>query len=221
VKYGTGVLRWSAIVFDLDGTLIDTIPLILASHRYALNAVLGVSIPDEQLRAGIGRPLIDQMRSIDADRADELHSVYLQWNHAQTERYLRWFDGIDQLLCGLAGDDARIGIVTSKMRDAVDLAFRLAPPPVPFGVVVTLDDTDRHKPEPAPLLHALGLLGVSAGDAVYVGDAPHDLVAARRAGCAAVGVTWGVATRALLEAQAPEAVVDDPRQLADVLYRAG
>jgi pyrophosphatase PpaX len=207
------------VLFDLDGTLIDTIGLILESHRHALRTVLGVEAPEAELRAGIGKPLIEQMRHMDPDRAEQLHDTYRAYNHAHTEQSLRWFAGLAPLLRGLHRDGAKIGVVTSKMRDAVDLAFRLRPPPIVFDTVVTMESTSLHKPHPEPLLHACRTLGIAAAEACYVGDAAYDMQAARAAGCGAIAVTWGVASRDELVAAKPDAVAGSPRALARLLRR--
>jgi pyrophosphatase PpaX len=208
---------WRAVVFDLDGTLLDSVPLIVASHRHALQAVLGRDEPDEVLRAGIGKPLIEQMRAFDPDRADDLFAAYQAWNLEATPRYVRWFDGVPELLERLRDAGLRLGVATSKMRTSVDLAFRTVPPPVEFDAIVTLEDTTTHKPDPAPLLHALAGLGAPPAQALYVGDAVVDIEAARAAGCAAVGVTWGAGVAADLHAAAPLAVVETTAALGDVI----
>jgi pyrophosphatase PpaX len=110
-----------------------------------------------------------------------------------------------------------MAVVTSKSRDAVELAQRILPPPVPFDAVVTAEDTERHKPGPEPILHALELLGGTPSDAVYVGDARYDVLAARAAGVAAVAVTWGAGDEDALRAAGPDAVVGTPAELAAVL----
>jgi pyrophosphatase PpaX len=210
-------LRWHAIVFDLDGTLIDTIPLIVASHRHAVQAVLGHDLPDDVLKAGIGRPLIDQMRVFDEARAQDLFDSYRVWNHANTAALLGSFDGVDAVLARLAESGAALGVATSKSRDAVDLAFSIQPAPVEFKAIVTMEDTAHHKPHPEPVLTAISRLGYDVSDAVYVGDAPYDMEAARAAGCGAVGVTWGVATAAVLTAAGADAVAETPAELGAIL----
>jgi pyrophosphatase PpaX len=211
------MLRWPAIVFDLDGTLIDTIPLILESHRHAVRTVLGREALEDELRTGIGRPLMTQMRELDAERAEELHDAYRVWNHANTAAYLGGFEGLDDVLRQLHAAGARIAIATSKMRDAVDLAFALQPAPIAFDAVVTLEDTDRHKPDPEPILTAQQRLGAAPADGVYVGDTRADMRAARAACTGAVGVTWGVATADELAAEGPDAIVATPAELYAVL----
>ena len=210
-------LRWPAIVFDLDGTLIDTIPLIVASHQHALSTVLGIEVPVETLRAGLGTPLMEQMVGFDRERAQDLYDTYRRWNHANTAALLGTFPGVDDLLIALAGDRARLGIATSKSRDAVDLAFRVQPLSVPFDAIVTIEDTTIHKPHGEPVLLAIDRLGATPDRAVYVGDATHDLQAARAAGCAAVAVTWGAATSTQLAAESPDAIATTPAQLLTIL----
>jgi pyrophosphatase PpaX len=183
-----------------------------------VTTVLGRELPEAELRAGIGRPLPEQMEAFDADRADELYHEYRRFNHANTARYLTWFDGMPRLLERLATDGVRLGVATSKSRDAVDLAFSLQPPAVPFDACVVLEDTTTHKPGPAPVLLAIERLGGQPADAAYVGDATYDLMAARAAGCAAIGVTWGVASRD--ELATADAVAGTAEELYDIL-RAG
>jgi pyrophosphatase PpaX len=214
------VLRWRAVVFDLDGTLIDTIPLIVASHRHAVQTVLGRDFSDEVLRSGIGRPLIEQMMVFDADRAQDLFDTYRTWNHANTAALLGRFDGVDEVLRELVTAGAAIGVATSKSRDAVNLAFSIQPPAVEFGAVVTVEDTERHKPDPEPVLTAIARLGALPADAVYVGDAPYDIAAARAAGCGAVGVTWGVASADVLRDAGADEVATTPLELAAILGAA-
>jgi pyrophosphatase PpaX len=205
------------ILFDLDGTLIDSVALIRESHRHAVRTVLGADLPDEVLVANVGRPLIDQMRAFDVDRADELLRVYREWNHANTARILRAFPGVDALLDALRADGRRLAIVTSKSHPTVDLAFAILPIRHHFDAVIAAEDTERHTPRPEPVLRALEDLGAGPERACYVGDAPFDLRAARAAGVTAIGVTWGFFPRAALEAEDPDLVVETPEALLTVL----
>jgi pyrophosphatase PpaX len=210
-------LRWPVVLFDLDGTVLDTVELIRASHAHAVREVLGTELPDEELMAGIGTPLREQMEVFSPERADELFRVYREWNHANTARLIERYPGVDEVLVELEREGARLGIVTSKMLDAVELAFRALPPPVVWDVVITTEDTDVHKPHPAPLLAALERIGAGPAEAVYVGDSPFDLQAARAAGMASIGVTWGAFRRDALADEAPTALVDTPAALLEAL----
>ena len=199
-------------LFDFDGTLVDSVALILDSFRHATAMVLG-SVPDDRvLMAGVGTPLREQMRSFDHDRADELTAVYREHNTLRHADLLRPYPGVDAMLAGLRLRGCRLGIVTSKMRDAVELGMRYVPLG-DFDVVVTCDDTDRHKPDPAPVLHALAQLDAPAAGAVYVGDAPYDVRAGRGAGVAPAAAMWGTTFPAdVLRAERPDRELARPEE---------
>lgn len=210
------------VLFDLDGTVIDSVTLIRESHRHAVRTVLGLDLDDEALVVNVGRPLIEQMRHFSEEHAETLYHTYREWNHANTAALLAAYDGIDQLLERLAGTGRPLGIVTSKSRDAVDLAWQVLPEVRDrFGVIVVAEDTPVHKPEPDPVLHALERLGAGTEGACYVGDAPFDIRAGRAAGVATIGVTWGFFSRADLEAEGADLIVDTPQELLRVLVGEG
>jgi pyrophosphatase PpaX len=210
--------RWPTVVFDLDGTLVDTIGLIVASYQHAFTTVLGHEEDETMIRSWIGQPLIRGFRSIAPDHADELFATYLVWNRANTERLLRRYDGVDALLADLRAAGVRVGAATSKLRPPATDALRLAGLEAYLDVLVTMEDTEAHKPDPAPLLLAVERLGAeSKGEAAYVGDAAVDMHAARNAGMAAVGVTWGAGTREALAAAEPDVVVDTVAELREAL----
>lgn len=204
-----------AVIFDFDGTLFDTVPLIVASHRHALRSVLGRDESDAVLKAGIGKPLIEQMRGFDAEHAAELLTAYQEWNREATPRYVRWFPHIAEMLVLLQGEGVAVAIATAKARPAIDLAFALHPPSICFDAIVTLEDSANHKPDPAPILTAIRRCSSTAGQAVYVGDATVDMIAARAAGTGAVAVTWGAGDRGELRALRPDAICDEQSTLAE------
>lgn len=210
-------LGYEPILFDLDGTVIDSVALIRESHRHAVTTVLGSALTDGELVALVGRPLIDQMRAFSVEHADELLRVYREWNHAHTNRLLSAYAGIDQLLTDLRAAGRTLGLVTSKSGPTVDLAFDVLPLRHHFDVVIAAEDTNRHKPDPAPIHAAIARLGADPAQACYVGDAPFDIQAARAAGIAAIGVTWGFFVREVIEALSPDAIVDTTDELAVVL----
>lgn len=211
-------MRYETVLFDLDGTLIDSRDLILASFRHATRTVLGRTIPDEVLMANVGgHGIRAQMLEFDPERADELVRVYREHNHAIYSDVTA-FDGILAVLDRLDAEGRRLGIVTVKSRPTVDVTFDHLPLRRYFDVVVTGDDTDRHKPDPRPLLIALERIGASPESAAYVGDSPFDIRAAKAAGMTAIAVEWGrIHPRARLEAEEPDHFVRTPEELLDVL----
>ncbi len=208
---------YDPILFDLDGTVIDSVALIRESHRFATRRVLGVELPDARLVANVGRPLIDQMRAFSEDRAEELLEVYREWNHAHTAELLRAYDGVDVLLERLNGAGRTLGIITSKSHPTVELAFDVLSIRHHFAVVIAAEDTERHKPDPAPVLLALERLGAAPDRACFVGDAPFDVAASLGAGVTPVGVTWGFFDRATLESSGARTIVSTPAELEAVL----
>jgi pyrophosphatase PpaX len=210
-------VRFPVVLFDFDGTVVDSGAMILASFRHATKTVLDRDLSDAELLAAVGTPLHDQMRSIDADRADELVAVYRAHNEPLHDA-LQPCDGMLDVLAALKREGRCLGIVTAKRSATVDLAFAVLPLRDYFDVVVAADDVERHKPAPDPLLVALDRLGAETADAAYVGDSPFDVAAAKAAGVHAVAVTWGgIYTEDTLRAERPDTVVSTPQELLDVL----
>jgi pyrophosphatase PpaX len=212
-------MRFETVLFDLDGTVIDSGPIIVASMRHAARTVLGRDVAEEVLTAAVGGPgLVAQMRLLDEERVDELVRVYRDHNEPlHTE--LQACTGILDLLADLKAEGRRLGIVTAKRRVTVALAFDVLPRLEPlFDVVVGADETERHKPHPDPILHALDELGSSASTAAYVGDSPFDVAAAKAASVFAVAVTWGgIHGEERLAEEQPDAIVHDAEELRAAL----
>ena len=184
-------MRYPVVLFDLDGTVIDSGAIILASMRHAAETVIGGSYTDEQLMAAVGGPGLEaQMVALDPNRVEELVRVYRAHNEPLHDT-LSTCAGMDDVLVRLRDDGHRLGIVTAKRRATVDLAFRKLPIEHLFETVVGGDETEHHKPDPAPLLLALERLGAQPREAAYVGDSPFDMQAAKAAGLYAIGVSWG------------------------------
>ena len=200
--------RWQTIFFDLDGTLANTIPLIVASYQHAFRVVRGEEIDEGRARAWIGRPLLGALLEEDPERGHELDRTYREWNLANTARLIERYAGVPEMLTALTDAGAHLHVVTSKRRETARLALAAVGIDHLIDIVGALEDTTRHKPDPEPLLAASRALGVDPATAVYVGDATVDILAARAAGMPGVAVTWGAGERAALEATNPDAVLD-------------
>jgi len=212
-------VRYPVVLWDLDGTLIDSGAMILASLRHATSTVLREDVPDERLLAAVGAAasLTEQLRGFGDDHVDELVRAYRQHNEP-LHRDLVPCAGVLDLVRELHGEGRTLGIVTAKRRVTVQLAFDVLALEPLFEVVVTAEDSARHKPDPEPIRVALTRLDVRPADAVYVGDSPFDVRAARAAGVAAVAVGWGgLHGEERLRAEEPDAFVRTPAELRDVL----
>lgn len=210
---------YDPVIFDLDGTVVDTVELITESFRHATQTVLGKVLPDEVITAGVGQPLIHQMRLLSAERADELYAAYREYNHRRHDELIRRYAGVEEMLVALKAAGRRLAIVTSKSAETTAMAFRAVGLAGHFDVVVTASDTTEHKPSPAPIHLALERLGATAAGAIYVGDSPFDIQAGAAAGTATAAVAWGVFSREALLAARPDYWVRDPNELLAVCLR--
>jgi pyrophosphatase PpaX len=207
------------VIFDLDGTVVDTVELITESFRYATRTVLGEVLPDEVITAGVGQPLSEQMRLLSAAHARELYEVYREYNHRRHDELIRGYAGVEEMLVALRAAGRRLGIVTSKSADTTAMAFGAVGLAGHFDVIVTASDTTEHKPSPAPIRLCLERLDAEAAGAIYVGDSPFDIQAGAAAGTATAAVAWGVFSRAALTAAHPDFWVRDPVELLAVCLR--
>ncbi|MDR0435327.1 MAG: HAD-IA family hydrolase [Propionibacteriaceae bacterium] len=209
--------RWPVVLFDLDGTLADSIGLIIESYQYAFSAVNGREVSADEARTWIGQTLLETFRREDPPGAVELERVYRDYNEANSAR-ITGYPGVPELLTQLNAAGVRPKVVTSKrFRMSVE-TVRLAGLSELVDLAVTMEDTERHKPYPDPLLRAFDKLGVTPEQCVYVGDAVWDVLAAHAAGIPAIAVTWGAGSRADLAAAAPEFSCDCAAELRQVLF---
>jgi pyrophosphatase PpaX len=212
-------VRFPVVLFDLDGTLIDSGPIILSSMQHAVQAVLGREIPPDELGLTIGgQGIVAQMQAIDAERADDLLEAYMEHNDGLHDT-LEAFDELLALLPRLKAEGRKLGIVTAKRHRTVALALARFPALADeFDVVVAHEDTSGHKPDPDPVLFAIEKLGAEPSQAVYIGDSPFDIRAAKAAGVFAVAVSWGgIHPDERLLAEEPDAFVRSPEELLGVL----
>jgi len=211
-------MRFPVVLFDLDGTIVDSGWMILASYRHATTTVLGRDFPDEVLLANVGAGDLEaQMRAFDPERGDELARSYREF-YAPLHSELQAFPGMLELLRRMDGENRTLGIVSAKRHDIVQLALEALGFGDTLDIVVGSDEAPRGKPYPDQIEVALERLGAAQEDTAYVGDAPFDIAAAKAAGVHAVGVTWGgIHTRERMEAEGPDAVVDTAEELYAVL----
>ena len=212
-----------AVLLDFDGTIVDTTELIHQSMRHATSEVLGKDLSREELLANVGQPLPRQMELLDPDRAEDLLKSYLLHNEEHHGTFIREFSGVGDALARLRGAGLRLAVVTSKRRPSVEMALSSFPElRGAIDVFVTMENTSEHKPHPAPLLRGLKLLGdVSPGRAVYVGDAPFDVAAARAAAMTSIAVSWGAFTEEALRSAGPDHLFRDFDSVTDFLLDEG
>lgn len=209
-----------AILFDLDGTLVDTVPFILAAVRHAF-AGHERCPSDEEWIAGIGTPLRTQLESFagDPEEADRLLARYREFWLAEHDRWTRCFPGALETVTALAGRGHPLAVVTAKIEEGAHRTLRLTRLDPFMGAVIGADSCARAKPHPEPVELALARLGRTPAEAILVGDSPHDLAAGRGAGVVTVAALWGACTRAALEAAGPDHLLEHISALPALLDR--
>ncbi len=200
-------MRWPTILFDFDGTLVDSIELILESYRQTMRVHRPDGHwPDALWLEGLGTPLRVQFRHFTDDPAEveAMIATYRAWNLANHDSMVTAYPGAVDAVKALKAKGARMGIVTSKNLHALEKGLRLVGMDGVFDSFVTSDSMDASKPDPAPVLAGIRELGGDARRTVMVGDSPHDIAAGRGAGAATVACLWGPFTRARLEEERPD-----------------
>lgn len=203
------------ILFDNDGTLIDTHDLILSSMRHATETVLGMDLPEERLMAKVGQPLAIQVKDFTADpwEQEEWLRVYREHNHAHHDDAIRAFPGIREALEALSDRGIVMGVVTSKMHALAWRGLELCGLAPYLDCCIGADDCTRFKPDPQPVTLGLAALDLPGNRCFYVGDSPFDLEAGRGAGCRTVAVTWGMFPEDVLLVQSPDLICHYPQEL--------
>lgn len=204
------------ILFDNDGTLVDTRDIILASMRYSTRAVLGRVLPDEVLMRKVGQPLVVQMRDFTPDEAEqaEIVRVYREHNATIHDEGISAFPGAADALARLSAEGFALGVVTSKLRVTAWHGLEIVGLAPYLSCCIGAEDCVRYKPEAEPVERGAAALGLDPSECLYVGDSPFDMQAGRAAGCATAAVTWGVFPEAELAAERPDFTC---RSFADLL----
>lgn len=208
------------VLFDADGTLIDTYDIILRSMDHVLNGLHGFGLSDAELMAGVGTPLRDQMRGFargDEQLAAELAEAYRVHNDAIHDEGISAFADTRAALERLAAAGFRMGVVTSKRHEMAALGLELSGIAGFFDVLIGYDDWPECKPLPGPVLHGCDRLGLAPSACLYVGDSPFDIRAGNAAGCLTVAALWGMFPAETLAAEQPALECASLSQLADLL----
>ena len=204
-----------AVLFDLDGTLIDSIALIVAAMHHAFEGFDGTVPADADWMAGIGTPLWKQLALYARSPAelDLLRDRYRAYQMIHHDAVVREFPGTTETLATLRARNLAMALVTSKVDLLAQRGLDLTGLSTFIKVVVGADSVSRHKPEPEPVLLALARLGVAPEEAVFVGDSPHDVSSGNAAGVVTIGALWGPFTREQIAVARPAHLLSTIREL--------
>ena len=208
-----------AVLFDLDGTLIDSIDLILASYRHTMAEHGRPPVPDSEWMSGVGTPLRVQLGPWAESPENLLAMVatYRAYNLANHDRMITAFPGVVEVVRAIRGQGFRTAVVTSKNREGASRGLRLVGLESEIEIVVAADDVERPKPHPEPVERAVERLGADPRRTLFVGDSIHDLDSGRQAGVLTGAVLWGPFSREELEPKAPDFWFEGPADLRNLL----
>lgn len=216
----------NAVLFDLDGTLVDSIPLILASYAHTLAThVPGYEPGRRVIVRNLGRALDAILRDYAvAARVGDPEGVsramldtYRAFQRANIDRLIRPYPGMNETLAGLRERGLTLGVVTSKTEAAARDCYERYGIDAFLSVQVFHGDTVRHKPDPDPLLLAASRTGVPVERTVYVGDSVQDMAAGRAAGMRTIGVLWGPSEREDLVQAGADEIAERPAELLTIV----
>lgn len=214
-------MRYDAILYDFDGTLADTVPMILACFKSAFLEVTGCEEDEAFLLSTIGLPLASAFVNYEPSIRQSLYKAYQRENARLLATSVRLFDGIQEGLEMLQKMGVRQGIVTSKKRETALFSMRQFDMESFFEILITREDTEVHKPNPEPLFLALKGMGISDFSRVlYVGDSVHDLRCAGNAGIDSAVVNWTYMPKNELAAEKPAYWLDTLSDLSCILTNA-
>jgi len=204
------------VLFDLDGTLLDSLPLIEASFCHAFKQM---SIPwnEGAVMKTVGLPLVDACRQFGGEKWQELFNSYINYQLTVHDQYIKVYPGALETLAEIRPLLKGMGVVTSKRRPMAERGIAVTGLVDYLEHLVSLEDVEKPKPHGDPVLKGLAKFGVSPEQAVYVGDSYYDVESGRNAGVITVGVSWGMASREELQACRPDFIVDTWPELVRVL----
>lgn len=183
-------MKYTQIVFDIDGTLIDTEQAVLCSFQDTVKELTGKILPVEELTFCLGITGEDALRRISMENVPAALDLWIKKLN-QCRHMMTLFEGIPELLEELRSREIQMGIVTSKTRVSFRNDFESFEIKKYFTTVVCADDTSEHKPMPGPLLKYMEMTGEPAGRLLYVGDSVYDRECAKGAGVDFAIAGWG------------------------------
>lgn len=204
------------VLFDLDGTLLDTNELIIKSFDYTFKQY-GLSFTREEIMAFNGPPLWKTFKEINPIKAEDMLRTYRDHNLKNHEKYVKVFPYVIETIAKLQEKEIKMAIVTAKMRNGAQLGIEMTGLHRYFKTIVTVDDVTHSKPHPEPVLKAMEALKSDTKSTIMVGDNYHDIEAGKNAGILTAGVAWSMKGREFLEQLNPTYMLEDMRDLLKIV----
>jgi len=209
-------VNFSTFLWDLDGTVVDSVELILRSYRHTMRTHRGEVPPDDLWLEGLGKPIWVQLRHWSQDPVEiaAMVETYRDYNMTHHDELVRPYAGVVDVVNLLKARGKRIGLVTSKVRTGAERGLRVAGLMAAFDIIVPADEVTNPKPHPEPVLIAMERLGAGPEETVFIGDSRHDIVSGHAANVKTAAALWGPFQRSDLEDLHPDYWLDRPEDVA-------
>jgi pyrophosphatase PpaX len=209
------------VLFDLDGTLIDSVRLILDSYHHTLAQHGLPARTDEEWLRGVGTPLQVQFAEWrdSPEILEAMIATYREYNLKHHDRMVAIYPGVVDAVREIKAAGIQTGLVTSKNRQGALRGLKLVGVEALLGVLVCADEVANPKPHPEPVQKAVDLLGANPATTVYVGDSIHDMLSGRAAGVRTAAALWGPFKRDYLESSNPDYWLETPADLVDLVIK--
>ncbi|ERI90715.1 HAD hydrolase, family IA, variant 1 [Clostridiales bacterium oral taxon 876 str. F0540] len=208
-----------AVLFDLDGTLIDTNDLIIQSFKHTFQKHLNKDVPESEIVLYFGEPLIDTLARYDKDNAHILIQTYRAHNEAIHDELTKEISGAKETLKELKALGIKVGVVTSKRRGIAERGLKLFNMLEMIDAFITPEDTVKHKPEAEPIEKACGILDVNPSEALMVGDSHFDILCGKNAGSKTCVVRYTVLPLDKIMAYSPDYSIDNIKEIIDIVRK--
>jgi pyrophosphatase PpaX len=210
----------NTVLFDFDGTIMDTNEVILQSWQHTFRTIEGKERPQEQIIETFGEPLyITMAKVLPQISVEEGAQIYRSYHYDNFTELIEIFPGILELLEELKSRGYKTGIVTSRLRHTTDLGLEKYDMAKYFDIVITCDDTEKFKPDPEPVNIAMERLGSKPEETIMVGDSKYDILSAKSAGAKSALVSWAIAIadEDKTGENAPDYILETAGTLLDIL----
>jgi pyrophosphatase PpaX len=207
-----------AVIFDMDGTLLDSEGMSAVATDYGFKKVLGRGITGEENAQLIGRPVKKILSQWFPDKGDEIYETGRKYYNDNISS-IRIYPGVREMLEKISAMNLKMAVVTSSHRTDAETLLSIFGIMKYFQFYVGQEDTVYQKPDPDPLILALKKLQLRSTDCIYVGDQPYDIIAAHGAGIKPLGAVWGSGRAERMDQYHPEAILENPEDVVEFIRR--